>query len=605
MKKQKIFLLAFILLLAFGLASCGAEKSTAPDCFVFDEQASFTKAVELEGKIIGQNQEYNLIALENIELSDAGQTIRTVEVYDAAKGDCVIFKDSVTTYPSDITKDRTYDLSNYPLIGVTRYIDSGEDDNGVVQFKGLTDYYLIDLDAKIDLSVGAKAIASSVEEYDVATVTEINNIYLAEIDGKIYWIDSELNVMRTVVLDASNSYVSGNYENYFGFDAEYEGYLYTFEIDLANAISSIIVYAPDGTASAQYGFTSGFAYVENDSDSIINPKMYVLNNGKVLIQECILVTEDGAEYDFVYGVANQKLNLVTKIMDNKTGAVEEIEFNYLIKAFESAYSRVDGEGFFFKLAEGYDNQALLVELVDGVLGRATEYVVLSNTLERVYTLKNDYIANGDFYDYIEYSDEAGYIASTYVNNRNFGLYRFDWEGNVAFEYPSNYKVNSEYVFDFYVTASGVYRNDGTLVYDIEANKQDYRDYVEVCGESVFVYQYAPYEYDRQHSNMNVNGVNEVYKVYKLDMESGELKLVVDTAEEQYFMPLTSDGAYGVMDSKKDITSVYNKDGELILAVRYYDIDRGPMYLEEAAVMSTNVGGEYKTYVLTYGDAILD
>jgi len=605
MKTQKIFLLVLVLVLALGLASCGdAKKSTAPDCFVFDEQGSFDDSVELKGEIIEINSEHNLIALENVELDNSGLTKRTVEIFDASEGDRVLFRDSVTTSPGQVFKDRTYDLSNYPLIGVTRYSENGTDDGGAPKFESYTDYYLIDPEKVLDTAESVTAVASSLDsENDDVSVSEVNNLYLAALDGKVYWINENLKVMRTLLLDVSNTYEGfANLENFFGFDAEHEDYLYTYTFDPESALTTIIVYAPNGVASAQYNFTSGTSYIDYE-ESIINPKMYVLNDGKVLIQECIAVEKEDTEYDFVYGSAGQKFNLVTKVMNQTNGAVAEIDFDYLIKDFESSYAHEDGEGYFFKLADGYDNQALLVSVADGTLGKAIEYVVLSNDLERQYTLNNPYLSSMGIYSYetIKYSSEEGYIARAFVNG-SVGIYRFDWDGNVAFAYPTNvsdsdFENGNGFTFEHYVTDSGIYRNDGTPIFDTEGFEADD---VTTVGDAVYVMKSEPLEYDRDE-DMNIVGFNAVNLTYKIDLATGEAVLIADSSERQHFNAVSLDGAYAISDVKKRVHTICNKNGETVLVVRTDDI-RDAMMLEDAYVLTTFVGGEYKTYVMPMGDA---
>ncbi len=591
MKTQKIFLLVLVLLLALCLASCDdTEASKAPDCFVFDEQASFDDVVELEGEIIESCSSYDIVALENIELKDDGTTERTVEVLDLSDGNRVLFKRTDTISAGSMTKDTEYDISQYPIISVKRYAYNGSDAGGNLVFNDYTSFYLIKKDGE------AESVISDVAgDEEGVKVVQANNVYLAAFGGKMHWISRDLQIMRSVVLDTSNSYIgidSFNVYDYFGFDAEYNGYLYTEEFNPQTMVATIIVYAPNGVASAQYNYSSGVSYAQ-EGESIINPKMYVMNNGNVLIQECVIVEDDG-EYDFVYGALSQKIKLSTKVMDHTSGAVTELDYDYLITNFESAYAGEDYSGFAFKLAEGYDNQATLVSIADGKLGRATEYVVLDNSLERKYTLNNKYLANYGGYEMIGLANAEGYVAEAYIDGR-WAMHRFDWDGNVVFTYPTN--VEEDIWYTHYVTDSGVYANDGSLIFDIE---EFGADYVESYGSSVFLRK------EGYLKNVNYGGTPDTERAiltYKLDINTGKAELVADSEEGEHAQIATMDGAYMVANMKKHTISVYNKAGTVVLIAAIDDVVDSRQ-LDTAWYITVEVGGEYKTYVLTFGDRLI-
>ena len=587
MKTQKILLLVLVLLVALCLASCDdTEKSKAPDCFVFDEQASFDDVIELGGEVIDFNEEYNLIALENIELSDDGTTTRKVEILDVTDGNRVLLEDVVTTSPSNKSRDTEYDISDYPIIEVTRYSNVGTDSDGDTVWDENTTYYLINKDAQ------ATALASDVESTGSYRYAKINNVYIFAIDGDLYWINSNLQVMRKVSEDISDSY---DVSSFADFAAEYNGYLYTYEYNVATMVATVIVYAPNGVACAQYNFSSIMQGVEINDSSVIAPKVYVLNNGCVLIQECTVIEDDG-EYDFVYGAARQKIALSTKIMD-LGGGVTERDFDYLIKGFESAYQGNIDSYFPFMLADDYDNQAILIPVADGALGRTIEYVVLDNGLERKYTLNNKYLANYVGYDEMGFADDSGYVATAVVDGRE-GVYRFDWDGNVLFTYPTNFDFDA-FSNTHYVTDSGVYANDGSLIFDTE---EFGADDVMTFGNAVYLIKYGNLRNIRNDDGVIVGEERDTL-YYKLNVDTGKAELVADSSEGERVMPLSLDGAYFIINEKKGTISFYNNVGTLVLVIAVSDEPQLRM-MHNSAFISVEVGGEYKTYVMTLGDVPL-
>ncbi len=587
MKTQKIFLLALMLMLIFSLASCGAKKDQ-PDCFVIGEQASFADSTELKGKVVAYNSQFDLVALETTSISSYGSTTRTVKVIDLADENRVLLTDENYVSANSTTPPADYDLSNYPVIKVVDYSPNGTDDYDNPIYKEYYSYYLISDEEYITV------LDENLSEDDLE-VTPINNIYLVEHNGKLSWVDSDFDIMREILIETSESYVKGNYENYFAFNAEYKNFLYTWDFNPETFVQAIIVYGPNGVASAQYNFSAGTAYIDGiGSTSIIDPKAFVLNNGNVLIQECILVEGDG-EYDFVYGAQNQKFKLATKIMDFMNGAITNVDYGYIVADLESAYAQQWNSDFAFTLAEGYDNQALLISIDGGVLGRKTEYAVLSNVLECKYTLTNDYLANSSPFDEnygyrtIFDADKEGYTAVALVDGKS-AVCRFGWDGSIVTKYPVNM---TETVADCYVTNSGIYRTNGTLVFDLEEFGYSY---INVVGDAVYVYKR---NFQKNALISEEEGCRYPTECYKIDLKSGNATLVSDGVDES-FRALSMDGAYGVYNIKKGTQSFYNKDGEVVLIIHVDDLVEN-CSTAHTQLLNVCVDGEYKLYVLYIGD----
>ena len=401
----------------------------------------------------------------------------------------------------------------------------------------------------------------------------------------------------------------------------------------------IVVYDPNGLASAKYSPSyNGYA-----------PSVFVLNNGNVLIQEQHIV-EDGEAYDYVFPLGSEvsNIDLVTKIMDYKTGEVTEVEFNCIIKSLESYYTGSEtkksddmfaGMGdFTLTLAEGDVNQAYLVPFGDGKIGRVTEFAVLNNSLEIQWMLPNLYLAETGAYAIVN-ADETGYFAPAVINGEQTAC-KFDWAGNIILELPTNADGATDEV---YVTDSGVYDWNGKLVFDIEnsefcdAEVDVFGDYVYFakennlklgdwhwyngygehslaggvvecirCGSRVdfhanldeYGYLYCPLCDDE------IGGYEKYAEVYKLDLKKKELVLISD-GENTDAEPITADGAYGVWNYTNETFTIYNADGEVALITRM-DKNVVDIYTcEDAFIVEVEVGGEYKSYIFALGDKPID
>ena len=572
MKTQKIFLLAIALVLAiFMLASCDAAQ-TAPDCFVFDEESSFAgEPSEVEGEIIAVNEEYNLVAFETWSLGTTdGYTNGRIKVVDVSDKNRVVYQRGWGMSPDSSTTDYNVDLSAYPVIKVSHTYHSGYDTDGDPIYTTSYEYYLIHEDREA-------TYLSSSSKGDTIRVESVNNIWLVLDNTTLYWVNRNLEVMRQIPADISDTYLRLQFmdpERYFQFEAEYCDYLYTWEFDAEKLSQVVIVYDPNGIACAKYSPSyRGFA-----------PTVKVLNNGNVLIQEQQIV-EDGEDYDYLYpnGLDVYKMNLVTKIMDYKTGVVTEVEFNYIIQDLESNYTATEiSSDFPFTLAEGYANQAYLVPIANGVIGNETKYVVINDSLEIVWSLNNRYLEKTGVY-LIGMATETGYSAYALIDGEEVVCF-FDWLGNITFTAPTNAEESSK---EYYTTESGIYDFNGKLVFDIE-NSEFCDAKFEFIGERIYFYK---------TNDKTAEKYQEVY-IFNFDTKSPEL---IADGKDTEFKVLTKDGAYAITNNRKSLLTVYDRNGDVALITRT-DVNLINAYsCANAYVVNVEVGGEYKAYVLTYGD----
>lgn len=568
MKTQKIFLLAVALVLAvFMLASCDADQ-IAPDCFVFDDEPSFAgEPTEIEGEVIAVNEEYNLVAFETWSLATDGYTTRNVKVVDVSDKNRVISSRNWSKSPDGSNSTVDIDLSSYPVIKFSERYYGGSSDQDTTRY----DYYLIHKNSEA-------TYLSSSSKGDVLTVKSVSNVWLVQDSDTLFWVNRNLEVMRKITSDIADTYYRLQYvnpEQYFQFEAEYCDYLYTWEFNPEKLSQVVLVYDPNGIACAKYS---------PSYRGIAAPSVYVLNNGNVLIQEQ-QIAEDGEEYDYVYpnGFESCNINLVTKIMDYKTGEITEIDFNYIISNLESNYTAANlSSEFPFTLAEGFANQAYITPFADGVIGRETKYVVLNDALEVVWSLNNKYLEETGYY-YIEMPSEDGYFAATNIDGKTVAC-KFDWLGNILFVASPNVGFGTS---DFYITASGIYDYSGKLLFDIENSDLCDAD-VDVIGNSIYFFK----------NNDLKSGKIEM--VYMFNPNTKEVVLIAD-GEDTEFEALTADGAIAVINYRKSLLTVYDRNGDIALITRT-DVNLVDVYnCYDACIIEVEVGGEHKAYVLTYGN----
>ena len=592
MKTQRIFLLLTLLMLVFTLASC-AGSTQAPDCFDFDEEAIFTDVTEYEGKYLDINTDYGLIALATTTLDSYGNFNRATKILDITDGNRVVYESFNTLSAESELAEPEIDLSNYPVIRVKQHVSSTEDVSGTVDVYNYY-YYLIQNDEKAILLDQYNDTSRS----EAFSVKKVNNVYVVEANDSVYWINRNFEVMREFPAVVSDTYTDA----YFDIAAEYNNYLYTWETKITEPGAAIIIYDASGACCVKYTYTPGVAGTAS-GDSIIDPAVYVLNNGNVLVQECVTV-EEGEAYDFEYGLVDpQKLNIVTKIINHKTGEVTEIDYNYLITKLESAYSRMEDDSncFPFKLKDGYDNQAIVIPVLDGKLSNLREYIVTSNTLQTKYILPNAYLALIGEYDYIENISEKGYFAEAIIDGTEVYA-QFDWAGNVVFKAPVNFV---DIAGDFYYTDSAVYSMDGKVIFDTEGTifaNPIYENYGKTrqiikIGDTIYL---ARVNYEKTPADQMdyYGGALEVYRLNK----DGSTTMVSDGVETKVDL---SDGipCLAIVNFNNETASIYNTKNELALVIANEDLVESA-FLGDALVVTIELDdGGYKTFV--FGDKTVE
>ena len=571
MKSKKILLLALVVMLVLSLVACKPaqeQQENAPDCFLFEDEKYPNDILQLEGDIVAKNREYNLVAFANDEPYGGGSSSmrRVIEIYD------LVTREVVAVYNSTLYADGReavkVDLNYYPIVKFTEQKSDGDDG-----FEDVYSFYLLTGDKDT-----FRQLANGEDNADLNS-NVVGNMFLCRINEDFYWINKDLEVVRTETYLAADSSRDNNWEDYFNFFAEYCNYVYAMEYSQTSQM--VIVYDPNGVASAVYNFTPGISvmqYANGDfAESIINPKVFVMDDGNVLIQEFLILDKDAEEYDLIYQ-GNTKLELITKVMNYKTGEVKNLDVDFVISDFESHY---DGEfntnSFPFKLAPGYNNQAYIIKLENGQLARTVDYVVLDNSLEVKYTFKNDYLAN-NYYGIYD-ADEEGYYADYFCEGKYLEGY-FNYDGELIHNLPDNTYDNGK---THYVTYNGIYSYADGLVLDFVA---EYNGLVE-----------AGYIGDSKIMIMSISFVTEKANLEIFDCETGSITLLheeLDLSDEPIDF---TDDLLLVYDSEKLTISAYNENAEKILVVSADSADL--ISFSDAIIVSAIVDGETVYYVPGY------
>ncbi len=579
MKKPKIFLVAVLILLVISMVACEEEPVTqdvakAPDCFVLEDEMVYTKLSTLEGVVVGSDDERNLIALQTEKPSRTGGMQKLVTIYDLVTGEAVYDTSGISVDWTAI-ENFAFSMINYPLVEVG-YSQKTQDEDGDDIYESVYHYHLVNAESY-------EVIADKAE--DRVAVGTIGNMYLYGIEDTLYWVNKDGEIVRKAQTVVSDTYTDiEQIADTFGVDAEYKGYLYTW--DFSETGRNVQIYDRNGVCIVDYNLPQDTVMIT--ADSIINPKAFVLNNGDLLVQYATEAAHDAAAWDVMY--ASKHFDISTVIIDRKTAEVKTVECDFVVSDLESAYSRFnDGEyNFELELASGYDNQAYIVPFANGYLAKEVRYTVLDNTLAEKYVLENEILADYGIYD-IRVESKTGYIAQT-VYRGNSVIAKFDWDGNLVAVLSDN-AVSYESVVDgYYVTPNGVYADGGELKFDLVANGfvpefYNMNQYAcfSVIGNKIYLYKYNP-----------LTGGTEVYS---LNTETWSTTLLVDGVDVQ--TADSGEGYYKVKNTDTDVSILYNSNDEAILKVR------GDMNLyetDDVAYVTVTVDGSNLVYVINAAES---
>ena len=624
MKQRKLlFLLTAVFALSVPLSACdgGAtsslsqqetEKHAMAQHFVMGiERAAYSSVKSYEGEVLKENysngvyttinSEHNLVVLSSTKYTNQNTERTTYTVVDVKSGEQIYQTSVENDYVNSGRRDtvsidvRTY----YPLIEVTRktWVEDIAASSGWLEDVSYSYYY-----AKENSPQFAYGLETPLEVEQLNSIS----IFTNPEDDKVTWVGEDMEVLRTF-----NSNQMNGYGDLPDFKASYNDYLYAWAFTQETRV--IEVYNREGVCCMQY------TYPSDANAQLVEP--VVLNNGNILVQELKLAEDDATDYAFKVpveknGVAVEaKVYATSKIVDYKTGDVKVLDVDYVVMNLEAAYAHEVGYGdFALTLQDGYENQAVIAKIVNHSLA-PTEYVVLDNDANVVYTVQNEWLkanalVGAEAYSQMALINDKYYIAAN-VANRNGGgmeIWLFDYDGNkVAFiPQAASYRLLTE---KYIVTSNGIYDYTNTLVYDFETNDLFTSNLVEaepfVSEDELFCVC------DNRES-----GKRELYKFdgkdfVKQEMETMELDVTSYAGGLYSALPqgnkitvtFNSDDLLEIEEQDTMTWTLYNEDGEALLKLQVdnmYDMYDTPLNLydcSDVALYETVIDGKPYVYVI--------
>ncbi len=516
------------------------------DYFVIDngiDKISFANISKLDGKIVEVDEENNLISVEIKDLDNHNNVIQTIKVYDITTGEC-IRSDSVT-YPLYATGKDVIDFKveiDYPIIRVSKTSYSEDGDDLKPQYE--VNYYFAKKDGEN---------VHSTKKTDYSKTYFSNGLVAFEMGEKVFWINRNMEVVRTVNAIAANGYYIDR------FDAEYQDYLYAWNEE------EIQVFNKAGFCSAKYNI---------GHDGFI--KVHVLNDGNVLIQDFETVDAYTA-CDFVWSFNSKspakRINMTSYVMSCTDGTLKEVELDFIVEDLETAYEgRLGNNSFPFALAGNGQNQAYIYRIANGKISLWQEYVSLGNDLEIKYSVKNSKIGaafntaeviNSNFY---RMNVSEGGITQSYI---------FDLDGNVITASAEYTEITNTYIF----SGAAIYDHKMNLIYDIYENGFiSSSDLVDTSTNTIYMVKH----------NFNT-GADEVYV---FDHVTKSPKLLIGNAQD--VMDL-GEGYYVTYDTENNEASVIATASKNVIlkALQINDIRQ----CADAVIVETVFEGNTLVYII--------
>lgn len=427
MKKFRLSLVVSVLLiLVLSLSACGGNNFSS---FYDNEDLSEKRAtptnfsqLELSGEIADLGE--NLIGFnsEEVDANDSNITNQVITVYDLEKNQ-VVGKYSV-------------DKSKYELdISFDVYLD--------------VEYYSINVE---DLDSGITATtfynASGVQVYSIDDVSKI----------KLYKQYFDLMLIND---EAYRIGKDGTFEKAFDLNAMSD---YTYSLTMK--IDDYFYGTKNGTSVVLDEELNLLRVIEAPSYAR-NFEYFPLENGDVLVQYWVEESTDAEDYTFIYG--DEKITLVSKIIDVENGDEEEIELDYIIDSLTPNGSVVYYYGTY--ISGDFDNSSYNSS-IDNFVEEATkiENERLLNGATEVCTLS---LTNGGRVDKVLEKTIAGQLndirvvdENAYILTNSLGQkYLVNEDGDVIGEVSTGLYSNGH----VYYNDDAVYSAKLKKIYDLEEN----------------------------------------------------------------------------------------------------------------------------------------
>lgn len=501
---------------------------------------SLNEVSRFDGKMVSFDSKNGLLTLKTQDLDARNNVVETYKVYDVNTGE-VIFERSVSNlYQGPAESRKTLSVSvKYPTICVSEGYYSVSDSEMRYNVK-------LFAAKKGEVLISESNNLTSADAGTYAVKSYKNGLVSVTVAEKTYWMDRDMNVIRSVPAIAQNGY-DGT------FNAEYQGYLYAWDAQMLKVFN-------------RAGICSGEYYLEHEGILNVN----VLDDGNVLIQDAEIVDEY-TPCSFV--LDNIRYAVKSYVMTSVNGALTAVDLDFLVVDIETAYADeyVTNSNFPFRLAVGRDNQAYIYRFANGTVAPKSEYVVMDNDLKIEYTVKNDTVG-------VTFADadvvNGNYYCATVKSGAVEQKYVFDLDGNVIGV------ANGNVVDGFIVTTNKIYDFKLNVVLDLEADGYE----ADVRGNTVYLRKF--------------NYVSGAIETFVFDGK--DVTLIANGIDSNIYDPAVFgngamfDGYYLVIDDDGMIT-VYTVDGKDLLVSRLLDVQYRSF--EGGILFTGEYNGEDVVYVV--------
>lgn len=416
--------------------------------YVDEDAPVYTTAEQLEGEYVDYDDDHNLAVMKEEDVDVYNNLVVKYKVYDLVSGDVIFEKEhSSPYYNNQIPEYGTQTTMSvdilYPVIRVT-ITNTAQYSDGTKTTYDIS-YYAAKKDGELIHQTTDNSLQVKIDMGD--------NLYALTLGDEVFWLDKNINVIRT-----AEKIVTNDDYDFQGFNAEYQGYLYSWSPD------RLQIFNRAGLCTIDYTV---------DDDSSI--EAFLLNDGNVLLQK-FTVTDIYSSYDFIF--RGYRFDLTTYIVNSVTGEMNEIELDFFVMDLKSAYSEeAFVTGRVFTLTPGRDNKAIIFRIANGSIAKDPTYAVLDNGMNIEYTLKNDTPVISYDID-LPAATHNLYVAT--VMSGGVECYQvFDLDGNYVCSYNSAEAITDKFV----VTEDKIYDHKMNVVYDLNANNYSL---VSVAEDNIFL-----------------------------------------------------------------------------------------------------------------------
>ncbi len=610
MKKRKLScLLALITCLTLPLAACKDDESgTSMNKYFHWESArtAYSQVKRYDGELVttGDNEDalndHNIAVIRSTKNLASGEAQTAYEVVDLSTDVTILTRTNATdtTYTVEVT---------YPVIKVTKNYQTAYMDEPELTYS----YYLAKNEQNYS---GSNAVVEGLKDNANVSVKERYSLYQVTLSGyREYWISEDLEILRSFNV----AQTSGTSINNSTFKAAYNNYLYAWNM------GTIQVYNLAGECSMQYTSPTNVAIFMVGSGQLNVGAPYVLDNGNIILQEHVPVDADATEYTYKMETADpetmemisNKYDVTTKIIDYKTGEVQEIEVDYIICDLQAAY--VENAGNFpAKVREEYQNQAYIAKIENQEV-RAVDYVTLDCSGAVTHTVENEWVRLQSTFSQAAQGacawsnisfDKNGNYAVSLLADGQYQMWQFNEEGEkiAAFRQflVSAIKGGTD---EYLITEYGIYNYDGECLYDF------------TTSEFLKSNSYLSFEYERltvddfvaMKDKISIGVVNVLTQEYEYfefngeDFEKVEGAVTIDANDDDLpqgntaTIAVPSGKSMGVAGVNTVTWTLYDAEGDPLLKmqVEYGSAAEVLRVCEDVAYVETKIDGKPIVYVV--------